>query len=174
MNLVTSVSQGGTFALTGEGDFLISEQAIYAVDKPDTMLRLTAAEEKSLSFSFLLPSGITLRKTYTFNGKNYSVAVDLQVQNATPSAKQGTVSLALIEDTDKTLTGDIVDDTSAAATLAGGKLRVNTLSALAKEDKTYKEEVLWSGYKNKYFIKAIGATDKKAMDVLIHKKGDDR
>lgn len=171
VNLVTSVSQGGTFALTGEGDFFISEQAIFAVDNPDTLLRLTAAEEKSLSFSFLLPSGITLKKTYTFNGKNYSVAVDLQVQNATPSAKQGTVALALIEDTDKTLTGDIVDDTSAAATLVGDKLRVNTLSDLAKEGKTYKDEVLWSGYKNKYFIKSIGATDKKATEVLIHKKG---
>jgi len=171
VNLVTSAAQGGTFALTGDGDFSVAEQAIYTVDKPDNLLRLTGTEEKSLRFSFLLPSGVTLQKTYTFNSNNYSVGVDLQVQNSTPSAKQGTVSLALIEDTDKTLTGDIVDDTSAAASLVGGKLRVDTLSALAKEDKTYKEEVLWSGYKNKYFIKSIGSADKKNMDVLIHKKG---
>ena len=171
VNLVTATAQGGTFVLTGEGDFSVADNAIYAVDKSDTVIRLSGSEEKSLSFSFLLPSGIILQKIYTFNSKNYSVGVALQVQNATPSAKQGTVSLALIEDTDKTLTGDIVDDTSAAASLVGGKLRVDTLSGLAKEDKTYKKEVLWSGYKNKYFIKSIGATDQKEMDVLIHKKG---
>lgn len=171
VNLITSAAQGGTFALTGQGDFSVAEHAIYAVDKPETLLRLTASEEKSLTFSFLLPTGVTLQKTYTFNGQNYSVAVDLQMQNATSSAKQGTVSLALIEDTDQTLTGDIVDDTSAAASLVGGKLRVDTLSDLAKEDKSYKEEVLWSGYKNKYFIKSLGSSDQKKMDVAIHKKG---
>ena len=171
VNLVTSAAQGGTFALTGEGDFYVAEQAIYAVDKTDNEIRLSTTEEKKLSFSFLLPSGVTLQKTYTFNGKNYSVAVDLQVNNATTSAKQGTLSLALLEDTDKTLTGDIVDDTSAAATLVGSKLRLNTLSDLAKEEKTYKEEVLWSGYKNKYFIKSFGSLDQKKMDVSILKKG---
>ena len=171
VNLVTSAAQGGTFALTGEGDFVVADQAIYAVDKPDTLLRLTGNEEKSLSFSFLLPSGITLQKTYTFNGQNYSVAVDLQIQNTTPSAKQGMIALALLEDTDKTLTGDIVDDTSAAASLVGSKLRVDTLSDLAKEEKNYKEEVFWTGYKNKYFIKSLGSTDPKKMDVAIQKKG---
>jgi YidC/Oxa1 family membrane protein insertase len=171
VNLITSSTQGGTVALAGEGDFAVAEQAIYAVDKPDSQFRLSGSEEKSLSFSVLLPSGVTLQKTYTFNGQNYSVAIDLQVQNATPSARQGTVTLVLIEDTDKTLTGDIVDDTSAAATLVGSKLRVDTLSHLAKEDKSYKEEVLWSGYKNKYFIKSLGSVDQKKNDVAIHKKG---
>jgi YidC/Oxa1 family membrane protein insertase len=171
VNLVTSAAQGGTFALTGEGDFFVADQALYTVDKPDTLLRLTEAEEQSLTFSLLLPSGVTLLKTYTFNGQNYSVGVVLQVQNATPSAKQGTVSLALIEDTDQTLTGDIVDDTSAAASLVGTKLRVDTLSDLTKEDKTYKDEVFWSGYKNKYFIKSLGSADPKKVDVSIHKKG---
>lgn len=171
VNLVTSSAQGGTFALTGEGDFSVGDHAIYAVDNPDTQLRLTGSEKKSLSFSFTLPSGVTLLKTYTFNGQNYSVAVDLQVQNTTSSAKQGTVSLSLIEDTNQTLTGDIVDDTSAAASLVGSKLRVDTISDLGKEDKSYKEEVLWSGYKNKYFIKALGSADQKKIAVAIQKKG---
>lgn len=171
VNLVSSTAQGGTFALTGEGDFASAEHAIYAVDKTDTKFQLTNNADMTLRFSLFLPSGVTLIKTYTFHANNYSVGVDLQVQNSSPSAKQGTVSLALIEDTEKTLTGDIVDDTSAAATLAGGKLRVDTLSALAKEDKSYKDEVLWSGYKNKYFIKSLGTTDQKKIEVAIHKKG---
>jgi YidC/Oxa1 family membrane protein insertase len=171
VNLVTSAAQGGTFALTGEGDFFVADHAIFTVDKPETLLRLTGSEEKRLSFSFLLPSGVILQKTYTFNGQNYSVAVDLQIQNTTPSAKQGMIALALLEDTDKTLTGDIVDDTSAAASLVGSKLRVDTLSDLAKEEKTYKEDVLWTGYKNKYFIKSLGSADEKKMDVAIQKKG---
>ena len=169
VNLVTSSSQGGTFALTGEGDLAASDRAIYSVNNTDTLLQLAATEEKSLSFSLLLPSGVNLVKTYTFNGENYSVAIDLQVQNATPSAKQGTVSLALIEDTGRTLTGDIVDDTSAAASLVGSKLRVDTLSSLAKGDKAYTDEVIWSGYKNKYFLKSLGSADQKKMDVSIHK-----
>ena len=170
VNLVTSSSQGGTFALSGEGDFTASDQAIYSADITDSLLRLSSADEKTLRFSLLLPSGVILQKTYTFNGQNYSVAIDLQIQNSTPSAKQGAVSLALIEDTDKTLTGDIVDDTSAAATLAGSKLHVDTRSSLSKEDKNYTDEVLWSGYKNKYFLKALGSSEQKKMDVSIHKK----
>jgi YidC/Oxa1 family membrane protein insertase len=170
VNLVTSSAQGGTFALTGEGDFSASEQALYTTDTNDSLLHLSATDEKSVSFSLLLPSGVTLQKTYTFNGQNYSVAVDLQIQNLTPSAKQGTVSLALIEDTDKTLTGDIVDDTSAAASLVGNKLHVDTRSSLNKEDKNYTGEVVWSGYKNKYFLKALGSSEQKKMDVSIHKK----
>jgi YidC/Oxa1 family membrane protein insertase len=171
VNLITSGAQGGTLALTGEGDFTVADQAIYAIDQSDTVMQIATGEEKSLSFSYLLPTGIILQKIYTFNGQNYSVAVDLQVQNPTASARQGIVALALIEDTEKTFTGDIVDDTSAAVSLAGTKLRVDTLSDLGKEDKTYKEEVLWSGYKNKYFIKALGAADQNKMDVAIQKKG---
>lgn len=169
VNLVTSASQGGTFALTGEGDFSASDRAIYTANSIDSLLRLTATEEKTLSFSLPLSSGVTLLKTYTFNGRNYSVAIDLQVQNTTPSAKQGTVSLALIEDTEKTLTGDIVDDTSAAASLVGSKLHVDTHSSLNKGDKNYAGEVFWSGYKNKYFLKALGSSEQKKMDVAIHK-----
>jgi YidC/Oxa1 family membrane protein insertase len=171
VNLVTSSAQGGTFVLTGEGDFSASEQAIYATDFNDSLLRLSTTDEKRLSFSLPLPSGVTLIKTYTFNGQNYSVDVDFQAQNTTPSAKQGTLSLALIEDTDKTLTGDIVDDTSAAASLVGSKLHVDTRSALGKEDKTYSDDVLWSGYKNKYFLKAIGSAEPTKMVVSIQKKG---
>lgn len=172
VNLVSSAAQGGTFALSGEGDFYVADQVIYSVDKAETFFRLSGSEEQSLSFSILLPSGVRLLKTYKFNGQTYSVTVDLQVQNSSPSAKQGTLSLTLLEDTDqKTLTGDIVDDTSAAASLVGSKLRVDTLSDLADEDKIYKDEVLWSGYKNKYFIKAIGASDQQKVDVAIHKKG---
>ncbi len=171
VNLVTSAAQGGTFALTGEGDLSVADHVIYSVDKAETFLRLSGSEEKSLSFSFLLPSGVTLLKTYKFNGQSYSVAVDLQVQNSSPAAKQGTLSLALLEDTDQTLTGDIVDDTSAAASLVGSKLRVDTLSDLSKEEKNYKDEVLWSGFKNKYFIKSVGAADQQKIDVSIHKKG---
>ena len=140
VNLVTSAAQGGTFALTGEGDFSVADNAIYAVDNPDTLLQLTGSETKSLSFSFPLPSGVTLLKTYTFNGQNYSVAVYLQVQNATSSAKQGTVSLSLIEDTNQTLTGDIVDDTSGAATLVGSNLkRIPSLTSLRKISLTRKK-----------------------------------
>ena len=171
VNLVSTAAQGGTFALTGEGDFSVADHVIYSVDKDENFLRISGSEEKSLTFSFLLPSGVTLLKTYKFNGQNYSVAVDLQVQNSSPSARQGTLSLALLEDTDQTLTGDIVDDTSAAASLIGGKLQVDTLSDLTKENKIYKEEVLWSGYKNKYFIKSVGAADLQKLEVAIHKKG---
>lgn len=171
VNLVSSAAQGGTFALTGEGDFSVADHVIYSVDKAETFLRLSGNEEQSLSFSFLLPSGVTLLKTYKFNGQSYSVAVDLQVQNFSPSARQGTLSLALLEDTDQTLTGDIVDDTSAAASLVGSKLQVDTLSDLADENKNYKDEVLWSGYKNKYFIKSFGAADQQKLEVAIHKKG---
>ena len=169
VNLVTSAAQGGTFALTGEGDFLTSDQAIYDADSSGSLLHLTRTEEKSLSFSLHLPSGVTLLKTYTFNGNNYSVGVDLQIQNSSPSAKQGTVSLALLEDTTKTLTGDIVDDTSAAVSFVGSKLHIDKLSSLAKEDKNYAGEVHWSGYKNKYFIKSFGSADQNKMDVSIHK-----
>jgi len=171
VNLVTSANEGGTFALRGEGDFFLDEQSIFAVDNVNSFLHVSATEQKSLVFSLLLPSGVTLLKSYNFNGHNYSVDIDLTVQNSTPSARQGTVTLALIEDTDKTLTGDIVDDTTAAASFAGGKLHVDTLSSLSKEDKNYKNEVLWSGFKNKYFIKSIGAADQKGLDVLVQKKG---
>lgn len=169
VNLVTSATQGGTFALTGEGDFSTSAQSIFTVDNPDSLLRLAATDEKSLTFSLSLPSGVTLLKTYTFNGYNYSIGVDVNIQNATSSAKQGTVSLALIEDTSRTLTGDIVDDTSAAVSLVENKLHIDKISSLEKEDENYTNEVLWSGYKNKYFIKALGSADQNKMDVSIHK-----
>ena len=171
VNLISTAAQGGTFALTGEGDFAVADHVIYSVDKVETFFRLSGNEEKSLSFSFLLPSGVTLLKTYKFNGQSYSVAVELQAKNSSPSARQGTLSLALLEDTDQTLTGDIVDDTSAAASLVGSKLQVDTLSDLTKENKIYKEEVLWSGYKNKYFIKSVGASDQQKLEVAIQKKG---
>jgi len=170
VNLVSSAAQGGTFLLTGEGDFSVADHVIYSVDITETFYRLSGDEEKSLTFSFLLPSGVTLLKTYTFKGQSYSVPVDIQLKNLSPSAKQGTLSLALLEDTEQTLTGDIVDDTSAAASLVGTKLRIDTLSDLTKEDKSYKDDVLWSGYKNKYFIKSVGATNQQKLDVSIHKK----
>lgn len=170
VNLVTSSTQGGTFSVTGEGDFTVADNVIYSVDKVDTVLRLSGNREETLRFSYLLPSGVKLLKTYTFNGQNYSLAVNLQVENPSPSAKQGSLTLALLEDTDKSQTGDIVDDTSAAASLAENKLRVDTLSTMNKGDKSYKDDVLWSGYKNKYFLKAIGLTETKNGEVTIQKK----
>lgn len=171
VNLVTATAQGGTVTLNGDGDFSASEQAIYSTNIPDTLLRLANTDEKKLSFSLLLPSGVMLVKTYLFNGHNYSVAIDLSVNNTSPSAKQGSLSLGLVEDTDKTLTGDIVDDTSAAATLVGSKLHMDTISSLSKEDKSYKEGVFWSGYKNKYFLNVLGSKTHQKEGVSVSKKG---
>lgn len=169
VDLVSSSLEGGTMALTGEGDLSSTAAAVYVCDETAASLLLSGNNAKSLTFTLPLSSGVILTKTYTFHGDDYAIGLEIAARNPTLAAKQGKLALSLLENTQVTQTGDVVDDTSSAITLIGKKLKTDKLSSLDKGEKSYSSELLWSGYRNKYFLKTIVPLDKAGMEVGIRK-----
>ncbi|HEX9023808.1 MAG TPA: membrane protein insertase YidC [Geobacteraceae bacterium] len=156
------------FSLKTEGSGLpIDPAGVYSVNAD--ALKVAKGEKKSLEFVLRSNSGDYVKKTYTFSGDGYGIALDEQVGNTTGFPQQG--SLLLVEKNHfEPIPGESRYDVHGPTTFADNALQTQKFADLAKGTKTFSKGVLWSGFEDKYFLGAAIGVNSSIATVQIKQK----
>lgn len=124
------------------------------VPSADT-LTVAAGEKKDLSFTWISPAGVTVRKVYSFKGGNYGIDMAYQVANS-GMARAGAAFQTLMTYPAVPRVKESRLETFGPATFAQDKLTEEKIKDLAGQGKSYSAP-LWSGFADKYFLSAVVA-----------------
>jgi len=118
-------------------------------------LTLTGAESKSLELTSTTSSGIVIKNTYTFTGNSYPISLEQSVVNNSSQAISGQIQLQLLNPVAKPKNDDGRFEVYGPATLSAAGVAFDAVADFAKSEKTYDKGLKWSGFGDKYFLKAI-------------------
>lgn len=155
---------------TGNEGFSLAADALYSVSVDDAVLQVAPGESRQVVFRSFTPSGLLIEKIFTFRGGAYDFDYRLQVVNAGSVPTSGRLSLALIHPWDETHKGGRLEFVGPA-TLAADKVHTDKVDDLAKEARSYRQDVVWSGYESKYFMGAVVPLGDAAEQVSVQKNG---
>jgi len=127
-------------------------------------------KNETVTVSFVASiNDLTVVKNYTFYPSTYSFDLDIQLINNSEKPVEGRLNLGLVAPWDK-------DDKSqmytfvGPVTFNGEDLEEDKPAKLAESPKIYKNNVIWSGYTSKYFLKVVNP--KETPDQLYISAGD--
>ena len=156
-----SLRTSGTDSLSIPADLLFQT----SVKSPD--LHLGAGESRQVVFS-ASTANLSIQKIYTFHGDGYPFELEVKVTNRTTGTEQGSFQLALVHPWDESMKGGRYAFVGPA-TLAGDKVDTVKVDDLQKESKTYRSELGWTAFENKYFMSAIVPQQGAAETVRVSK-----
>ncbi|MDZ7667675.1 MAG: membrane protein insertase YidC [Desulfotignum sp.] len=144
----------GTLITTTRGGIIEGlENAVFSADTDSTALNLTRGN-RTLTFSWTSPRGITVQKIYTFQADSYLIDCDIVIQNGS--------DMPLTDALVITTPGIFDDETKKRSRFAfeGPVAYVNNefLSIKPKkiEDQdTFNGDIGWTGYTDRYFLTAV-------------------
>lgn len=166
VSLVAATSPDGFVFRTESSGFGLLPVALYSPSAES--LKLTGSEKKQLVFSWTSPQGVSVKKTYSFSGDGYGLALDTQLTNYGPNSVSGKVNLVLPypSQADEKLSRL---ETNNAVTLENGSFTTESIKDLVKEPQQYDTKVDWTGYADKYFLTAILSEGNSIASVIINK-----
>jgi len=145
---------GGIFSIdTAKGGIRGLGDAVFSSDAGSTDLSLNQGE-KSITFSWTNPDGITVKKILTFKADSYLIHCDIIVQNGSGMPLKDGISICV--------PGYFNDDVKKRSRFAyEGPVayldnKFTTIKPKDIEDKdTYSGIVGWAGYTGRYFLRAV-------------------
>ena len=159
----------GSFQTTGHNGFTFPpDQPYLALDHPGQTL-LVEGTEKAIRFSAVLPTGLTLVKTYTFYPNSYQVGINFQVINTGAEKVTGNFDLSLVTPWDETKKEDSYTFLGSL-TFDGEKLHEDKANDLGKNPKVYGNTVSWSGYTDKYFVMILSPESSSFKQIHIEQE----
>ncbi len=132
--------------------FELSPATVYTTSADD--IKVSGTENKQLVFSATTPTGVTVSKIYTFSGNSYAFDLKMQVSNTGTTNAEGVLGVSLL-DPAAMKNGGGRFDIHGPFSYADDKLKTDKVKGLDKEPKTYDKNVLWSGFADKFFLRAI-------------------
>lgn len=143
----------GNYTLQTVGNGLpIDQSAVYSVNTDN--LPVKKGETKRLEFISTSRSGDYVKKTFTFSGESYAIGLELQVGNNSGTKQEGV--LQLVEKNHYVQNPkESSYDVHGTTTYADNTLHAEKMSDLAKGVKPFENNVLWSGFEDKYFLGAV-------------------
>jgi YidC/Oxa1 family membrane protein insertase len=160
-----------TLRTTGNEGFSLSADARYALSIEESALRLAPGETRQLAFRTVSPGGLQVEKIFTFYGDRYDFDCRLLVSNASGQPATGSLNLALIHPWDESQEGGHLEFVGPS-TLVADKLQTDKVADLAKDPRSYSQDVVWSAFVDKYFMKAIVPFEGAAEKVLVQKSAE--
>jgi len=118
-------------------------------------LKVTGEESKSLELVATTSTGIEVRKSYSFSGKGYDVALNHEIINRTASRAEGTVNLLLRNRAVKPKEDAGRYEVFGPVTKTEADIVFDKLEDIVKSPKPYNVPVKWSGFGDKYFLNAV-------------------
>ncbi len=142
-----------------ESDFFFSSNIEQA--------NISGSETKSIDLSAKTSNGLLLKKTYTFTGNSYSIALASSVTNISSPPLTGQIQLTLRNPSVKPKDDDGRFEVFGPVTLSDSGITFDTIADLGKTEKIYDKGVKWSGFGDKYFLNAVvsGGSDPSALSL---------
>ena len=154
-----------SFSTRGVG-FALSPQALYRSNV--SSLHVAPAEKKQLIFTYVDTQGYVVRKTYSFDGSGYGVALDTQLINNSASSVTGAFQQVLTTPFDVNQK-DGRYETYGSSIYSDNGLHTDAPKNLVSASKKYDKDVQWAGINDKYFLSALIAVNKSVASVELKK-----
>ncbi|PLX78180.1 MAG: membrane protein insertase YidC, partial [Desulfuromonas sp.] len=159
-----------TLRTSGTESLYIPEDVVFSSDS-EQIISLSGNKSKSLIFRAELPSGLQIRKIFTFNGNTYTLDSQIEIINKSSSLMRGTIDYALIKRWDKEKDKDPYSFTGPA-TLVNEKLEEVSVDDLEESPVSYGVEAKWTSFQTKYFLSVIVPQDESVKRIRILAEGD--
>lgn len=167
----TSQDRFASLRTIGNEGFALSADARYTVSVVEDTLRLAPGESRQVVFRSISFGGLQVEKIFTFRGDQYDFDCRLQLTNAGSLPVSGNLSLSLVHPWDDSQEGGHLEFVGPA-TLAADKLHTDKVDDLAKEPRSYEQDVVWSAFEDKYFMRAIIPQKGAGQKVLVQKSAE--
>ncbi|HOO90556.1 MAG TPA: membrane protein insertase YidC, partial [Syntrophales bacterium] len=131
-------------------------------------LTVSGSEKKQLSFTWTSPLGVSIKKTYTFSGDSYAIALDTQLTNFASNIVSGSLDILLPHPSEPP-SGLTRFEYNNAVTFEDDAFTTEKVKDLVKEPQRYVSNVGWTGYADKYFLSAILSEKNSIASVMVQK-----
>jgi len=166
VQLVSETSPDGFGLKIDSAALGLSPASVYSVNAES--LKLTGTEKKTLEFHWTSPQGVSVARSYSFTGNDYSILLDNRVTNGGAAKISGTLNLVLPHPS-QPRTKESRFEVNGSVTMDDGKFSTVPVKDLAEKPKDFDGGVDWTGYADKYFMSAILAQDNSIGSVRIRK-----
>ena len=132
--------------------FPAAAATVFSVDKEQ--LLVSGSESQSLEFT-AISGGVALKKKYTFTSAGYVISLDTTLINTAATAQEGTLQTVIRTASKKPADEPGRYEVFGPVTLSDAGVTFDALTDLAKGEKSYQKGVKWTGFGDKYFLKAV-------------------
>ena len=153
------------FPITTETQsFASAASTVFSVDKDQ--LLVSGNDTQSLEFT-AVSGGVVLKKKYSFTSSGYGISLDSTLINTAASVQEGTLQTVIRTASKKPVDEPGRYEVFGPVTLAENGVTFDALTDLAKGEKSYQKGVKWTGFGDKYFLKAVLAKNSVLGSVAI-------
>ncbi len=153
------------FSTRGVG-FALSAQAAYSSNA--SSLKVLAGEKKQLVFTYVDAQGFVVRKTYSFDGNGYGIALETQLVNNSSAPITGSFQY-LITSPFEPPQKEGRYETYGSSLYADGSLHTDAPKNVASAAKKYDKGVTWAAINDKYFLSALLSVNSSIASVELKK-----
>lgn len=146
--------------------FNLTDGVVYISDSDS--LKVTAHENKKITFSYISGQGFTVRKVYTFNGDSYGIKIETQVFNNSAAPLVGAIQQVMTYPGQPKVK-DNRFETAGSYLFADNRLRSDKEKDLSGASKKYDSNIQWAGFADKYFLSAILSDNNSIASVELKK-----
>ncbi len=140
-----------TFSTRANG-FYLPEGAVFVADS--SSLTLSATDRKQLVFTHNSGQGFTVRKIYSFSGRDYGIRLETQVINNMAVPLVGALQ-QVITYPGQVRAKDNRFETAGSYLFSNNSLESDKLKDVSAAAKVYDKSLQWAGFADKYFLTAI-------------------
>lgn len=150
----------------GEGDLAFPAEAVFQCDESRSTLKVGGSEQITLRFAYPLADGSLVTREVTVHGQRYLIEQRLRYDNRGTTVKSGRLMAQLREQP----LPAAAEPLTLFTTNAAGKLKDDSFKDIEKQEKSFAELPRWSGFKSKYFLRALQPGD-SASSLILRKQG---
>lgn len=159
-----------TLRTSGSEAFALSEDVRFETTAEDLVV-VANNEEARLVFQYVDANGIQYEKSFLLHGDRYTIDAGLQLRNSGPTAKRGTVGLALVQRWDDALKPDSYTF-AGPASLVKGEIKEVDVDDLKEGSVAYSQDVAWTSFQTKYFLSVLVPGSASADRIQILRNDD--
>ena len=152
---------------TGGNGIPIDSGAVYSVSSDS--LKIRDGEKKSLEFVATSGGGVQVKKIYTFAGDSYAIGLEQRITNSGVDRVEGALQLYEKNHYVKEAK-ESTYDVHGATTYADNSLHAQKIKDLEKGAINFDKNVLWSGFEDKYFLRAAISDNGSIANVQIRQQ----
>ncbi|NLC71639.1 MAG: membrane protein insertase YidC [Desulfuromonadaceae bacterium] len=155
----------GTLSSSGTGELAFSGDRFYQIAGGEDNYSVSGSNEATVVFQSV-ENQLLIEKIYRFRGNDYSFQMDLRVTNQGENVLSGSLETIMLQPFDESMKGNRFTFVGTA-TLFDDKLKTDSIEDLEKKPATYSGSVGWTGFEDKYFLKALVPLGGRKTEILL-------
>lgn len=162
--------QTGSPCFQGTGGWGFSSKSFFHFSGEKEVFSLSSGDHVDLVFKSV-QNDLLIEKTYSFQGNEYPVFLNLKVSNIGGAVQKGGLETILRQPFDDSMKGNRFTFVGTA-TLLDQDLKTDSVEDLEKKPVSYSGKIGWTGFEDKYFFRALVPLKVQDREILLEKEKD--